>query len=130
MFRNFSLIHPMRNDNEFDETDLWLETDETELQNQYEQFYEDVFPEFRKFGEINKFYTCSNETAPHLRGNVYVEYVEEQSAILAFKGMRGRWYDNKQIWPRFCTIESWKGAICTAKRKCNKRYKCNFLHLF
>lgn len=153
MFQHISLIHPLREDSEFDETDLWIESDEDEIQKLYKLFYLDILEEFQKFGEVVRIFVCRNEAA-HLRGNVYVEYKEKTSAVIAEKSFKGRWYDGRQTWPRFCTIDSWKAAICGlyhflriytthfcnlyflyildlfSRRNCIKRTKCNFLHVF
>lgn len=54
-------------------TDLSLEFDEAQLFRDYCDFFDDVVPEFQKFGPIEQFVTCQNYE-PHLRGNVYIEY--------------------------------------------------------
>lgn len=54
-------------------TDLSLEFDEAQLFRDYCDFFDDVVPEFLKFGAIEQFVTCQNYE-PHLRGHVYIEY--------------------------------------------------------
>lgn len=54
-------------------TDLSLEFDEAQLFRDFCDFFDDVMPEFEKFGAIEQFVTCQNYE-PHLRGHVYIEY--------------------------------------------------------
>lgn len=54
-------------------TDLSLEFDEAQLFRDFCDFFDDVVPEFEKFGSIEQFVTCQNYE-PHLRGHVYIEY--------------------------------------------------------
>lgn len=54
-------------------TDLTLEFDEAQLFRDYCDFFDDVVPEFEKFGAIEQFVTCQNYE-PHMRGHVYIEY--------------------------------------------------------
>lgn len=55
--------------------DLYLEYDDSELQEEYVEFFNDVVGEFEKLGDICYFIVASNYE-PHLRGNVYVEFKE------------------------------------------------------
>lgn len=54
-------------------TDLSLEFDEAQLFRDFCDFFDDVVPEFQKFGVIEQFVTCQNYE-PHLRGHVYIEF--------------------------------------------------------
>lgn len=63
---------------------------------------------------INEFYTfqvCLN-FAKHLRGNTYIEYKYLKDAVKAFTVFHGRWFGGKQISLEFCSISSWRQAIC------------------
>lgn len=53
--------------------DIAIEFDEDELYRDFAEFFEDVVPEFEKFGTVAQFRVCQN-VAKHIRGNVYVEY--------------------------------------------------------
>lgn len=57
--------------------DFWLEQDETDLYEQFKEFFVDVVPELERFGEIEHFVACKNWAA-HLRGYVFVEYSSER----------------------------------------------------
>lgn len=57
--------------------DLSLEHDDSELYEQFKEFFADVVPEFERFGRIEHFIACRNYE-PHLRGHVFVEYSSER----------------------------------------------------
>lgn len=57
--------------------DLTLEFEEYELYKAYQEFFEDIAPEFQKYGRVEHLVTCQNYE-PHYRGNVYVEYSNER----------------------------------------------------
>lgn len=57
--------------------DLTIEYDEQELYRAFEEFFQDVEPEFEKFGRIVQFRVCQN-VVKFLRGNVYVEYKSQR----------------------------------------------------
>lgn len=101
---------------------------------EYEEFYDDVHSEFIQFGEIVNFKVCRN-SSPHLRGNVYVHYVSQESAMVAYNHMNGRFYAKKQISCEFVGVHKWKLAICgefmrTYYKTCSHGTACNFLHCF
>lgn len=100
----------------------------------YEEFYGDVHSEFIQFGEIVNFKVCRN-SSPHLRGNVYVHYVSQESAMAAYNHMNGRFYAKKQISCEFVGVHKWKLAICgefmrTYFKTCSRGTACSFLHCF
>lgn len=97
----------------------------------FKRFYEDVYPEFRGFGEIAMF-KCCNNLSPHLRGNVYIEYRSEADSQRCFKRMNGRFYAGRALVMRFITVTDWKTAICAynSQGKCPKLLDCNFLHVY
>jgi len=48
----------------------------------HQDFYEDVFEEMAKFGEIENLNVCDN-LADHMVGNVYMKFRDEESAARA-----------------------------------------------
>lgn len=54
-----------------------------------EDFYEDVFDELAKYGEIEQMNVCDN-LGDHLVGSVYVKFADEQSAARAMKALQAR----------------------------------------
>jgi splicing factor U2AF subunit len=68
-----------------------LEFDEEEARKHFEAFYEDVSQELVSFGEIEEINICDN-LGPHLVGNVYVKYANEEAATSALLNLQGRFY--------------------------------------
>uniref|UniRef100_A0ACD5ZJY6 Uncharacterized protein n=1 Tax=Avena sativa TaxID=4498 RepID=A0ACD5ZJY6_AVESA len=113
--------------------DILQFTDE-EIEQSYEEFYEDVHTEFLKFGELVNFKVCRNGSF-HLRGNVYVHYNSLDSALLAYNNMNGRYFAGKQITCEFVAVTKWKAAICgeymrSRFKTCSRGVACNFIHCF
>lgn len=127
-YSHFSLSSS--NQAEYD-TDISLEYDTHEQYKHFRDFYDDIKDEFLKFGKIDVLKVCSNEE-PHLRGNVYVQFREERSAMSAFRGLNGRYYAGKRISVEFVNIPNWNRAICGLqfRKACPKGRVCNFLHVF
>ncbi|VAI22835.1 unnamed protein product [Triticum turgidum subsp. durum] len=113
------------------EQDEGLEFTDEEIEQSYEEFYEDVHTEFLKFGELVNFKVCRNGSF-HLRGNVYVHYKALDSVLLAYNSMNGRYF---QITCEFVALTKWKSAICGEYMRSRfKTYShgvaCNFIHCF
>ncbi|WVY92568.1 hypothetical protein V8G54_031656 [Vigna mungo] len=53
--------------------------DHRQIQDDFEEFYEDIFEELSKYGEIESLKVCDN-LADHMAGNVYVKFKEEEHA--------------------------------------------------
>ncbi|XP_047334658.1 zinc finger CCCH domain-containing protein 5 [Impatiens glandulifera] len=116
------------------EQDEGLECTDEEIEHSYEEFYEDVHTEFLKCGEIINFKACRNGSS-HLKGNVYVHYKSQDSALLAFQSLNGRYFAGKQVKCEFVAVSKWKVAICgeymkSRLRSCSHGSACNFIHCF
>lgn len=107
-YSHFSLEHGMESEHG---SDLMLEYEDRETYSHFREFFDDILPEFEKCGQIRQLKVCCNKE-PHLRGNVYVEYATVREALRAYKLFQGRFYGGKQLNVEFCTIPSWKSAIC------------------
>jgi len=127
-FSHFSLEQSLRD--EFD-TDLSLEYEDRDMYNDFLDFYDDVIPELRKAGNVIQFRTCCN-FAPHLRGNVYVQYENIREAVKAYRIFNARFYNSRQLTLQFVKVTSWNSAICGlfSRRKCTNGKLCNYLHVF
>lgn len=75
------------------------------------EFFEDVLPEFQRCGKVVQFKVCAN-VSPHLRGNVYVQFMNEDDALKACALFNGRWYAGRQMTCYQVTIEKWRYALC------------------
>ncbi|XP_018796626.1 PREDICTED: U2 small nuclear ribonucleoprotein auxiliary factor 35 kDa subunit-related protein 2 isoform X2 [Bactrocera latifrons] len=108
-------MHPLLEEEnehpEYANADGNLELSEQDLSEAYNEFFEDVVPEFEVFGYIQNFRAIRN-TLRHLRGHVFVEYMEERSALKTFIKLQGRYYAGKQLNVEFANIQTWRSAIC------------------
>jgi hypothetical protein len=64
---------------------------ESELTSYFETFYEDVFCELVKYGNLLEMHVCDN-VGDHLIGNVYARYDWEDEAQIAVDAFNQRWY--------------------------------------
>lgn len=65
-----------------------------QLQQDFDLFYEDVFMELAKFGEVEEMIVCDN-IGDHLVGNVYCQYRYEEAAGNAVESLNDRFYAGK-----------------------------------
>lgn len=66
-----------------------------QLQEDFDLFYEDVFMELAKFGEVEEMCVCDN-IGDHLVGNVYCQFRYEEDAGKAVDNLNNRFYAGKQ----------------------------------
>jgi len=134
LLRNFyePLYGALKRDVQLNEDeDEDLEIDESEAYNHFQEFYADTAPELRQFGEIVQLKVCRNH-APHLRGNVYVQYKNDEDAMRAIRSLNGRYYAGRPITTELSPVTHWKTAVCgmSDKNQCPRGRQCNFLHVF
>lgn len=80
MLHGYEILKQTRNDN----NDEVLEYDETDINENFKVFYDEIYAEFSRHGRIVQLLVCSNYQA-HLRGNVYVQYEKYSSKFLQAK---------------------------------------------
>ncbi|KAM3398056.1 splicing factor U2af small subunit B [Capsicum galapagoense] len=104
--------------------------DPRKMQQHFEDFYEDLFEELNKYGEIESLNICDN-LADHMVGNVYVEFREEEQAANALKNLTGRFYAGRPIIVDFSPVTDFREATCRQyeENSCNRGGYCNFMHL-
>ncbi|KAL5832680.1 hypothetical protein ACOSQ3_016354 [Xanthoceras sorbifolium] len=100
------------------------------IQQHFEDFYEDLFEELSKYGEIESLNVCDN-LADHMVGNVYVQFREEEHAARALKNLSGRFYAGRPIIVDFSPVTDFREATCRQyeENTCNRGGYCNFMHL-
>ena len=105
-------------------------TDPRALQEHFEDFYEDIFEELDKFGEVENLNVCDNQ-ADHLVGNVYVKFKDEEAAGKAHAALLGRYYNGRPIVVEFSPVTDFREATCRQyeENTCNRGGFCNFMHL-
>ncbi|KAJ6403103.1 hypothetical protein OIU84_015092 [Salix udensis] len=95
--------------------------DPRRIQQHFEEFYEDLFEELRKYGEIESLNVCDN-LADHMVGNVYVQFREEEHASNALKNLTGRFYAGRPIIVDFSPVTDFREATCRQyeENACNR----------
>ncbi|KAE8691043.1 Splicing factor U2af small subunit A [Hibiscus syriacus] len=104
--------------------------DPRKIQEHFEGFYEDLFEELSKYGEIESLNICDN-LADHMVGNVYVQFREEEHAANALKNLTGRFCAGRLIIVDFSPVTDFREATCRQydENTCNRGGYCNFMHL-
>ncbi|XP_059636307.1 splicing factor U2af small subunit B-like [Cornus florida] len=104
--------------------------DPRKIQEHFEDFYEDIFEELGKFGEIENLNICDN-LADHMIGNVYVQFKEEDQAAAALQALQGRFYSGRPIIADFSPVTDFREATCRQYEEdnCNRGGYCNFMHV-
>jgi splicing factor U2AF subunit len=82
-----------------------------EAVNHFEDFYEEVFSELAKFGELEEVVVADN-IGEHMIGNIYVKYQGEDQAMAAMQGLLGRYYAGKVIAAEFSPVTDFREAKC------------------
>jgi splicing factor U2AF subunit len=104
--------------------------DPSKIQEHFEDFYEDIFEELDKFGEVESLNVCDN-LADHMIGNVYVLFKEEDQAAAALQALQGRFYSGRPIIADFSPVTDFREATCRQYEEdnCNRGGYCNFMHV-
>lgn len=100
-----------------------------EAQDHFEAFYEDVFHELARNGELMDMGVCDN-IGDHLIGSVYAKFSKEESAEKALKALAGRFYAGRVIAPEYCPVTDLADARCRQydDAQCSRGGFCNFIH--
>lgn len=124
MYQNPVLNAPMGTDG------LPMVVDARQAQDDYEDFYEDIFEEFAKYGQIENLNVCDN-LQDHMVGNVYLKYMDEESAAKCLSAMQGRFYNGRPVMAEFSPVTDFREATCRQyeENTCNRGGYCNFMHL-
>lgn len=77
----------------------------------FEDFYEEVFLELSKFGELIDLNVCDN-LGDHLIGNVYAKFASEDEADKALKTLYGKYYSGKPIIGEFSPVTDFRESRC------------------
>jgi splicing factor U2AF subunit len=97
--------------------------------NHFEDFYEEVFMELAKFGELDEVVVADN-IGEHMIGNVYVKYQSEDQAQAAMNGLNGRYYAGRVIVAEYSPVTDFREAKCRQYNEgaCDRGGYCNFMH--
>lgn len=95
----------------------------------FEDFYEEVFMEISKFGELEDLVVADN-IGDHMIGNVYAKFQSEETAKNAMKGLNGRFYSGRVICAEYSPVSDFREAKCRQynEGQCERGGYCNFMH--
>lgn len=96
----------------------------------FEDFYEDIYDELIRHGEIEELNVCDN-ICDHMIGNVYCKYRSEDSASKALAALTGRFYDGRPVVAEYSPVTDFREASCRQyeTNECTRGGHCNFVHL-
>uniref|UniRef100_A0A194AMT8 Putative splicing factor U2AF 26 kDa subunit-like protein isoform X3 n=1 Tax=Pinctada fucata TaxID=50426 RepID=A0A194AMT8_PINFU len=107
-----------------------IQMDELEIQQFYDEFFEEVYVELEKYGEIEEMNVCDN-LGDHLVGNVYVKFRMEEDAEKAVNELNNRWFNGRPIHAELSPVTDFREACCRQYEmgECTRGGFCNFMHL-
>ncbi|KAK6168513.1 splicing factor U2AF 35 kDa subunit isoform X2 [Patella vulgata] len=107
-----------------------IQMDEFEIQQHYDEFFEEVYTEMEKYGEIEEMNVCDN-LGDHLVGNVYVKYRYEEDAEKGVADLNNRWFNGRPIHCELSPVTDFREACCRQYEmgECTRGGFCNFMHL-
>ncbi|UKJ88988.1 U2 snRNP auxiliary factor [Theileria orientalis] len=96
----------------------------------FEEFFEEVFLELMKYGEIEDMVVCDN-IGDHIIGNVYIKYTDESAACRAVTSLSGRYYGGRPIQCEYTPVTDFREARCRqfVEGQCRRGGYCNFMHI-
>lgn len=127
----------------------------SQLANHFDAFYEDIWCELCKYGELEELVVCDNNndrtyclccivqdrtpletqilTKNHcldLIGNVYARFKYEESAQKACDELNSRWYAARPIYCELSPVTDFREACCrlNSGEGCVRGGFCNFIH--
>ncbi|KAJ3037348.1 hypothetical protein HDV00_001773 [Rhizophlyctis rosea] len=103
---------------------------EPQLQEHFDHFYEDIFVELGKYGEIEEMNVCDN-VGDHLVGNVYIRFKYEEDAQKAVDALNNRFYAGRPLYAELSPVTDFGEACCRQyeNAECTRGGFCNFMHL-
>jgi len=104
--------------------------DGKQCQDDFDDFYEEIYEEMAKFGPLEEVNVCEN-LGEHIVGNVYVKFEDEEDAAEALQGLYGRFYAGKQLESEYSPVTDFREARCRQfdETNCSRGGYCNFMHI-
>ncbi|KAJ5872015.1 Splicing factor U2AF 23 kDa subunit [Penicillium soppii] len=121
----------------------------SQMQNHFDAFYEDVWCELCKYGELEELVICDNNNdrkftdlfdlsdslltfsfVTDLIGNVYGRFKYEEDAQQACDALNSRWYAARPIYCELSPVTDFREACCrlNSGEGCVRGGFCNFIH--
>lgn len=103
---------------------------EAQIQQHFDNFYEDFYCELAKFGQLEEMHVCDN-VGDHLIGNVYARYELEEDAQKAVDTLNARFYAGLPVYAELSPVTDFREACCRQheSKECTRGGFCNFMHL-
>ncbi|BGP41084.1 hypothetical protein JCM10449v2_005053 [Rhodotorula kratochvilovae] len=103
---------------------------EEETKEYFDKFYEDVYCELVKYGNLLEMHVCDN-VGDHLIGNVYARFEWEDQAQRAVDDLNKRWYAGRPLYAELSPVTDFREACCRQNDMgtCDRGGFCNFHHL-
>eukprot|EP00931_Biecheleriopsis_adriatica_P087997 TRINITY_DN62399_c0_g1_i1.p1 TRINITY_DN62399_c0_g1~~TRINITY_DN62399_c0_g1_i1.p1 ORF type:complete len:267 (+),score=67.12 TRINITY_DN62399_c0_g1_i1:51-851(+) len=110
--------------------DDWDDETYARQQEHLELFYEEVFLELAKYGEIEDMVVMDN-VSEHMLGNVYCKYFREADAQKAVNAMSSRFYGSRFVTAELSPCAEFRESRCRAfhETRCSRGGQCNFMHI-
>jgi len=99
------------------------------VQESFDEFYEEVFQELSKSGEVVEMVVCEN-TSEHITGNVYVQFDDEDIASDCMQSINQRFFAGRRLNVEYSPVRDFREALCKDfdESMCSRAGNCNFLH--
>jgi len=78
-----------------------------EIQEDFDNIYEDFFVELAKYGEIEEMHVCDN-IGDHLVGNIYARFKYEEDAGNAVESLNNRFYAGRPLWAELSPVTDFR----------------------
>ena len=100
------------------------------FQEDFDEFYDEVFQEFQKYGTMEDIQVCEN-LGDHMVGNVYVKFEDEEFAEEALRNLQGRYYSGRPLHVEYSPVTDFREARCRQhdETTCDRGPFCNFMHI-
>jgi splicing factor U2AF subunit len=124
-------VNPHNSAKSADGSHLVANLSDEELQEHYDNFFEEVFVECEdKYGEIEEMKVCDN-LVEHLVGNVYIMFRREEDAEKAVSDLNNRWFGERLVYAELSPVTDFRKACCRTyeMRECTFNGLCNYMHL-
>eukprot|EP01029_Cantina_marsupialis_P002092 TRINITY_DN1190_c0_g1_i1.p1 TRINITY_DN1190_c0_g1~~TRINITY_DN1190_c0_g1_i1.p1 ORF type:complete len:297 (-),score=89.49 TRINITY_DN1190_c0_g1_i1:144-1034(-) len=104
--------------------------DQEKLQADFEDFYEEIFDELAKHGEVEELIVLDN-LGDHMVGNVYCKFYAEEDAQQAQQALHTRFYAGRPLIVEYCPVTDFREARCRQfdEANCGRGGYCNFMHM-
>jgi splicing factor U2AF subunit len=104
--------------------------DKQQCDEEYLDFYEDVYAELSKFGKVEQMHVCDN-LGEHIVGHIYCKYSDEEEALDCVKAMENRHFGGRLIKCEYSPVTDFKEARCRQfdEESCDRGGMCNFMHI-